>query len=462
MDSFSSKISFAPDVQGNMEFRVHENRFRSYAMVNGQLVRNQDDGQGGMSARVIEDGLYGFSSIPGFAKDSMTQVIAQATQNARLLKERSPVDVVDKKTWAAAQAKVTRDDSRRPETWSGSQIVELLKTVDQKLQNLGSHITSRKVILREQRFDKEVWTGQGAHCQTSFTRSHLYMSITGQSAHGPVEIMRVAGGRGPIESAIRMQDIEAEINLANERLRDKMKGIYPEAGKATVILDSKLAGILAHEAIGHTTEADLVLGGSVAGAQLGKTVASPLVTLVDFAHTYNGETCPVPVFNDDEGIEGKDTVIIENGTLKTFMNSRETAAHFGQEATGHARAWAFNDEPLIRMRNTAILPGKDTLEDMIASIDNGYYLLDHSNGQADSTSEFMFGVTQGYEIKDGKLGKALLDTTISGIAFDMLKSVSMISNQMTWVDAGTCGKKQPMFVGMGGPAIKCEVNLGGR
>jgi TldD protein len=89
-------------------------------------------------------------------------------------------------------------------------------------------------------------------------------------------------------------------------------------------------------------------------------------------------------------------------------------------------------------------------------------LMDHGNGQADSTSEFMFGVTLGYEVKKGKIGKAILDTTISGVAFDMLKTVSMISDEMTWMSAGTCGKKQPMTVGMGGPAIKCSINIGGK
>ena len=114
------------------------------------------------------------------------------------------------------------------------------------------------------------------------------------------------------------------------------------------------------------------------------------------------------------------------------------------------------------MRNTAILPGKSKLEDMIASIDNGYYLMKSSNGEADSTSEFMFGVVMGYEIKNGKLGKAIKDTTISGVAFDMLKTITMISDDMAWSCGGMCGKKQGIPVGMGGPAIKCKVNIGGK
>ena len=82
------------------------------------------------------------------------------------------------------------------------------------------------------------------------------------------------------------------------------------------------------------------------------------------------------------------------------------------------------------MRNTAIHPGKNTLEEMIAGVSDGYYFTDTNNGQADTTGEFMFGVCMGYEIKNGKLGRALLDTTISGVAFEMLKTVDMISEQL--------------------------------
>ena len=114
------------------------------------------------------------------------------------------------------------------------------------------------------------------------------------------------------------------------------------------------------------------------------------------------------------------------------------------------------------MRNTAILPGKSKLEDMIASIDDGYYLFETNNGQADLTGEFMFGVTCGYEIKHGKLGHALLDTTVSGVAFDMLKTVDMVSDKAQWNSSGFCGKKQRMPVGMGGPELRCKIMIGGR
>ena len=74
-----------------------------------------------------------------------------------------------------------------------------------------------------------------------------------------------------------------------------------------------------------------------------------------------GVTCPIPIYIDDEGIEAKDSVIIKDGILKGYMHNRSSAAYFNAEPMGNARAFAYYDEPLIRMRNTAILPGKSKL-----------------------------------------------------------------------------------------------------
>ena len=143
------------------------------------------------------------------------------------------------------------------------------------------------------------------------------------------------------------------------------------------------------------------------------------------------------------------------------MNSRQTAAELGAAPTGSARAYNPSDEPLIRMRNTAILPGASRLDEMIAGVDDGYLLLRTSNGQADSTTEFMFGISLGYEIRGGRIGRAIRDTTLSGSAIKVLQSVDAVSDDMEWTCSGYCGKKQPMVVSMGGPALRARAHLGG-
>ena len=169
----------------------------------------------------------------------------------------------------------------------------------------------------------------------------------------------------------------------------------------------------------------------------------------------------IPVYADDEGTPARDAVLIKDGILTEFMNSRETSARMGIRPTGSARAYAPSDEPLIRMRNTAILPGRSTLDELIGGVDDGYYIVKTGNGQADSTTEFMFGVTLAYEIKKGKLGRAIRDTTISGSAIKVLQSVDAVSSDMYWTCTGYCGKKQPMVVSMGGPALRAQAHIGG-
>ena len=326
-------------------------------------------------------------------------------------------------------------------------------------------LTSRTVVYTEDSQDKILYTSDAYDGHITNPRCYMYVMMTALSRkdNAPLELFATFGGSGNFETYFGSIDwMFPGIDRLHRKLMDKVDGVYAEAGYKTVILGGMLSGMLAHEAVGHTVEADLVMGGSVAGPNLNKRVASELVSMVDYANTTPDGEAPLPVYLDDEGQLAKDAVLIKDGILTGYMHNRESAQKFGVTPTGNARAWAFSDEPLIRMRNTAVLPGTSTLEEMIESIDDGYYLMDTNNGQADLTGEFMFGVTMGYEIKHGKLGKAILDTTVTGIAFDMLKTVDMVSDKVNWNSSGFCGKKQMIPVGLGGPELRCKIMIGGR
>lgn len=442
------------------ELRVQENRNVSISMVNGDIMTNRKTSTSGVSARVYKHGVWGFASHPNISDDTIRQVVESATENAVFLDSREQrkadrlpqVSAVEEHDFSTEKARVLQKD-----------LIEFLKIVDSCLVKYYTQLHSRTVVLNLLDMEKSLLTSAASSAYSMTPRAILYIALTVEKDGEPIELFNVYGGFGQFEDNFSTpDDLFAQIDRQYEHLLRKVDGIYPDAGIAECILDADLAGILAHEAIGHTTEADCVMGGSVAGDYLHQQVANPLITMVDFAHTALGKLCPVPVFVDDEGTKAEDAVLIEEGVLKGFLHNKESANHFKAAPTGNARAFQFSDEPLIRMRNTAILPGKSTLTEMIASIDDGYYLMKPSNGQADSTSEFMFGIVQGYEIKHGKLGNALRDTTISGVAFDMLKTVTMVSDDMVWKCGGMCGKKQIIPVAMGGPAIKCQVNLGGK
>ena len=171
--------------------------------------------------------------------------------------------------------------------------------------------------------------------------------------------MNVFGGRGHFEDVFdEPLALAPELEECCGQLVRKAEGVYPEAGVHEVVLGPDLAGILAHEAIGHTTEGDFVLGGSVAGDYRGQQVASELISLVDFAHAALGETCPVPVWVDDEGSAAEDALLIDHGVLRSFMHSKETALKLDAAPTGNARAFAFFDEPQCACATPPFSPGQ--------------------------------------------------------------------------------------------------------
>lgn len=442
------------------ELRVQENRSVTVGFIKGNNTVNTRSTTGGVSARVYKNGSWGFASTPELQRDAIVSIVKAATDNAEFLGSRTGVAKGPLPTVAASHD--SSFATKKPRL-TQKQLVDFIKEIDDHIATRYPGLRSRSVFLNCLDIEKSVVTSDGSRFTSMTPRSHIFITLCVEKDGEPADLYQVHGGLGQFEDVFESPDVLfPEIEKQYEHLMRKSEGVYPDAGLKTCVLDAELAGILAHEAIGHTTEADIVLGGSVAQHLIGQEVASPLVTLVDFANTAFGQTCPVPVYVDDEGTKAEDVVIIDKGVLKGYMHNKETANHFNAAPTGNARAYTFSDEPLIRMRNTAILPGTSKLEDMIASVDDGYYLIRSNNGQADSTSEFMFGIELGYEIKNGKLGRAIKNTTISGVAYDVLKTVSMVSDEMHWTGAGMCGKKQPIPVGMGGPAVKCRLSIGGR
>lgn len=442
------------------ELRAQRTTSVSISLVKGNLVSNARSTASGVSARVYQRGAWGFASRSEVTDEALTWVKEAACRNAKVL-ARATGASEERFPPVAVQAAV--DHTQGVPLPSQEELLAFARDLDSSIERTFRPLTSRSVRISCLDIDKALATSDGTYATSILPRSLVSVSLTAEGPQGPVDVFQVWGGLGRFSLLFPTPDLLGEpLHRLHEHLCAKCHAVYARAGVAECVLDGELAGLLAHEAIGHTVEADFVQGGSVAAHYLGREVASPLITMVDFAHTALGATCPVPVEVDDEGVPGVDAVLIREGVLTGYLHNRQSAARFGVPPTGNARAFRFSDEPLIRMRNTAILPGSSSLEEMIASVDDGYYLIRSGNGQADSTGEFMFGIVIGYEIKHGKVGRAIHDTTISGVAFQLLKTVTMVSREMVWESWGMCGKKQSIPVGMGGPAVKCTVTIGGR
>lgn len=451
---------FKGSLKAYTELRAQINSTQSVNLLKGNLIGNQSSTRQGVSARSFKNGVYGFASASEYNRESVRTVLEAAYKNTDFLHGKANREPVLLPPVSQGSFPLNMQEHNVPQKY----FIDFAREIDEYITSHYKNLDSRFVGCSQGKVEKLLCTSDSYDSHTITSRANIAIKMTATDNSGiPISLYESWGDFGTFDSLYTdPKDLQEGFDRLYERLMHKREAIYAEGGLKQVILDPDLAGILAHEAVGHTVEGDLVRFGSVADAYMNKQVASELITLVDYANSYEGKLLGSPVFVDDEGTKAEDVVLIEHGILKEYMHNKETAAHFGAQPKGNARANEFTDEPLVRMRNTAILPGMSTLSEMIASVEDGYYFMNPTNGQADLTGEFMFGVAMGYEIKKGKLGRAIKETTISGLAFDMLKTVDMVSNEMVWIHTGVCGKKQWIPVSMGGLAIRCRINVGGK
>ena len=271
------------------------------------------------------------------------------------------------------------------------------------------------------------------------------------------------GGRDTYDEYLKndnwMNVCDEAIRIAKVNLESKPA----PAGEMKVVLGPGWPAILIHEAIGHGLEGDFNRKKTSAFHNLmGQKVASEGVTIVDDG-TLNQRRGSLTI--DDEGTPTEKTVLIENGILKNFMQDRLNARLMNTKSTGSGRRESYKHIVLPRMRNTMMLNGKYSKNEMIKSVDKGIYAVSFGGGQVDITSgKFVFNCTEAYEIINGKIGSPIKGATLVGDGPSILKEVSLVGDDMMMDPGiGTCGKAgQGVPVGVAQPSILIDkMTVGG-
>jgi TldD protein len=271
------------------------------------------------------------------------------------------------------------------------------------------------------------------------------------------------GGRMNYDDYIANNDWKKVCDEAYRQAMINLESKEAPAGEMKVVLGPGWPGILLHEAIGHGLEGDFNRKKTSAFHNLmNQKVASEHVTIVDDG-TISNRRGSITI--DDEGTPSSNTVLIENGILKNYMQDRLNARLMKTNSTGNGRRESFECAPMPRMTNTFMLNGKHSQEDMIKSVDKGIFAVSFGGGQVDITNgKFVFSCTEAYEINNGKIGSPVKGATIIGNGPDILTKVSMVGNDMKLDPGiGTCGKNgQWVPVGVGQPSILVdEITVGG-
>jgi TldD protein len=439
----------------NIEFadvRVERTRFTSVRVENG-VVKLSSGIDYGAAVRVFANGVVGFAFTTRVTVDSLRRALEQAYSMARAFKGNLPAPVKFEAVEDEYEAPVKKSVDDVPVDVKVKDVIEL-----DKLLSAEPKVKSRRIYYVE-RVEERFYASSEERVLAE--RRQLVYAVA-----------RVFGVEGGVRASAHLTvgtikgynvwDKLPHNSFAEkliQRLTNQFKAKTPKAGNFPVVLAPEALGVFVHEAFGHLAEADLVVAGSALQGKKGQKVAAELVTIVDDPSLDDGFGT---IKYDDEGVRTARAVIVEKGVHKQVMTDRIHAAILDEDPTGNGRAESFRYPPLVRMRNTVMLPGDHSVEELFEGIKFGYYVVATAGGQTNMDGSFQVGVVEAYEIVNGEVGSPVRNLSIAGNTLETLLNIDAVARDFQ-LFYGRCGKGQLVYVSDGGPHVRVKsMTVGGR
>jgi len=430
----------------------------SITVVNGAIRFISHEKSKGISIRVLINDAWGYASTTDLSWNSVKQAGERALKIAKVLGERSKGKLEIKAR--SIKANVKADIKINPLNVDLEEKINVAMTLDAAQRN-----TDKRIVNSNARYQESILRFEFANSfGSSISWEEVRTRIIGYS---------VAFEAGKIQYSYCIKDgtigfeLIKEINLEEEGEKIAKEAVSllnakrPPSGYLTVIADPSVTGVLAHEVMGHASEADDAINKrSFLTGIVGKQVASELITMIDDG-TIKGAHGSIPF--DSEGTPSSRTVIIEKGIYKGYMHNLETAALMGAEPTGNGRAQDFNRRVFVRMTNTFFAPGDWNLDEIIEDTKFGVLAIKAMGGMEDPVGGgFETKALMGYLIENGEKKYLIRSFTLSGKALEILKTVDAVSKDFE-LSGGHCGKGEEDIVPVssGGPYIRAKILVGG-
>jgi TldD protein len=370
-----------------------------------------------------------------------------------------------------------------PRTLDSEDLKRITLEASREVKGLGRDIAFNAAAATSELRHEIFASPEGSLISQAFAFSQGDVYVVAQSGDGHQESYDTIGQQRGFES---IAEGWREELLANPSLSAFAIGLAKEAQElaaapvlkppeheVTVVTDPHFNALVAHEIVGHPSEADRALKMEAAYAgrswllrarddnEIGKPVGSPLLSAVSDPTLYGYGHYRY----DHEGTPGKRVAHIDRGIFRGFMNSRATAAALGVEPNGSARAAEVYQVPLIRMSNTFFMPGETPPDKIIGEVEHGYYVCGHSIPSiAESRENFRISARRVYEIDHGRIGRLFRSGSVMADSKRFFMNVDAVGNDLALIAIPNCGKGQPMQVkrmSNGGPTLRSRAYLGG-
>lgn len=416
----------------------------------------------GFVAKVYDGKSYAEYSFNELSEEKLEEIAAAIRSELMPMSDRLPEGVKKSCYAMLADEPVVFADSTEyeldPEEYGDEKIIAKLTEVSEAGRAYSDKILDCRAFASYQKCSKLFLSKN-----RDMEQNVLWMcgGIIAMAARGE-EVKDSYKGFSVLGGAELLKEIGENAGKVAQTALDLLESEPITPGEYECVCEPDVTGMIVHEAFGHGVEMDMfVKNRALAKQYVGRQVASGLVNMHDGASAAREVAS---YFFDDEGVLAHDTLIIDHGILKAGISDAQSAMHLGTEPTGNGRRENYERKAYTRMTNTFFEAGKDKVEDMIASISDGFLLQEAMSGMEDPKNwgiQCMVSIAR--EIKDGKLtGKIYSPIVLTGYVPDLLKSISMVSDTSELCGSGMCGKgyKEWVKVSDGGPYIKAKIRLG--
>lgn len=441
----------------NADLYFQAMRHESWVLEDGIVKEGSYNIERGVGVRAISGDKTGFA----YSDDIQIPALEDACKAARSIAKRGETGIIQSSQGIAGHHLYPLENPHGSLT--DEEKINLLRKIDTFARSLDKRVTQVVASLSGVHEVILVMASDGTLSADVRPLVRLNLSVIVEQEDRREQGSSGGGGRSDYQFFL---DEDRYTEYAKEAVRQalvNLDAVAAPAGTMPVVLGPGWPGVLLHEAIGHGLEGDFNRKGTSAfSGRIGERVASPVCTVVDNG-TLPGRRGSLNI--DDEGVPTQNTVLIENGILKSYLQDKHNARLMNMKSTGNGRRESYAHLPLPRMTNTYMLAGKSDPEEIIASVDKGLYAVNFGGGQVDITSgKFVFSASEAYLIEKGKITRPVKGATLIGNGPDVLTKVSMVGNDLKLdTGIGTCGKEgQSVPVGVGQPTLKIDsLTVGG-
>jgi TldD protein len=435
------------------ELYVEERTGLGLTLDDHRVERPQSGREIGASVRVVAGDSTYFGHVDGLAEEDLRRV-AESVSQAVSGDRREPAALS-----AAAEPAEAHAIGRRPESVDAASKADILRACDEAARALGGEVSQVTVSYVENRRRVQIFNSDGLGAADDRTRVRLGAQVVARR-DGTVETgHETRGGHAGFELIAERPEEVAE--RAARKALTMLDAIDAPTGRMPVVVGNGFGGVLLHEAVGHGLEADAVQKrASVYAGKLDELIAPEFVVAYDDGRK-PGEWGSDGI--DDEGTPTQQTTIIENGRLTSYLYDLLRARKDDVASTGNGRRESFRHLPVPRMTNTYFANGTATPDELIEGVERGLYAVSFGGGQVEpATGDFVFGLSEGYLIENGKVTKPVRGATLIGNGLEALKLIDGVAGDLE-IATGFCGKAgQRVAAGVGQPHVRIRaLTVGG-